>query len=196
MVHAPKDEAPAGETQGNQKEDPGRKEFVQGCAITLCLIGLGVGITLMVTSGRSSPATADTVPTVAAASWSPPLWLTGYWSSADDSFLVDAAPGVVAVMAYGDGQVLEYSIQEWSAERGDVFRLEASDGNTRSSGEWEHELTRRGYRDASEWAAQALNDDGTVAVEIAFRLAGAVSIILTVTVGEAEPVAVQLSRDE
>ena len=198
MVHAPKDEAPAGETQGEQKEEPSRKAVAQGCLITLCLIGLGVGITLVVTSGRPAPAPPETPPSVAGPLWSPPLWLIGYWSSEDDSFLAEAEPGVVSVVAYGAGQMLHYSIQEWSADRGDVFKMTASEGGISSSGEWGADLTRRGYRGDSgqEWAAQALNADGTVAIEIAFRPAGPSAVVLTVTVGGAEPVAVQLSRDE
>ena len=200
MVHAPKDESPApDEKQAEQeKAPPSRKDAALGCGFALCLVALGVAITLMVTS--EGPASvgeqAATEQTIAGPSWSPPQWLTGYWSSSDDSFLVEAEPGAVSVVAYGDGKTITYSIQEWTFERGDVFRLDAIGDETRNSGEWEHELTRRGYRDdGQEWAAQALNDDGTVAIEIAFRHAGSDSVMLLVTMGE-ERVVVPLERDE
>ena len=204
MVHAPKDGAPAGETQGEQKAKPSRKEAALGCGLTLCLVAIAVIGTLMAVGVlEMRPAVADPpaeqtadFSAVTPPTWVPPEWLSGYWSTSDNSFLVEAEPGAVTVIAYGDGKTITYSIQEWTRERGDVFRLDAIGDETRSTGEWEHELTRRGYRDdGQEWAAQALDDDGTVAVEIAFRHTGSDSVMLIVTMGE-ERVVVLLERDE
>ena len=206
MVHAPKDESPARDEKQDEQEKapPSRKDAALGCGLTLCLVAIAVIGTLMAVSVlETRPAIADPpaeqtadLSAVPPPSWEPPNWLSGYWSTSDNAFLVEAEPGAVTVVAHGDGKTITYTIQEWTRERGDVFRLDAIGDDTRSTGEWEHELTRRGYRDdGQEWVAQALNDDGTVGIEIAFRQAGADSVTLVVAMGE-ERVAVRLERDE
>ena len=198
----PNDETPQGEAQKNTSRDT-----AIGCGIVLCIVTIAVIITVMVTNGREArtsepplPAVTETSPQPAIdlsdvpPAWIPPEWLSGYWSSSDRSWQAAAEPGFVDVVVSGDEALVTYTIQDWSEQRGDVFTLHTVAGGHQGTVEWEQ--TVRGYRDDGQvWVAQALNDDGTLAVELSFRHIGADSVMLLVTMGS-DQVAVRLNRDE
>ena len=118
MVHTPKDESPARDEKQDEQEKapPSRKDAALGCGLTLCLVAIAVIGTRPAIADPPAEQTADL--SAVPPSWEPPNWLSGYWSTSDNAFLVEAEPGAVTVVAHGDGKTITYTIQEWTRERG------------------------------------------------------------------------------
>ena len=191
MVHAPKDGAPPGETQGEKKAEPSRKDAAFGCGLTLCLVAIAVIVTLMATGVLGSRQSREAVAEEPAFAWEPPAWLSGFWSSADRQWLVAAEPGIVDVTVTGGGATVSHFIEDTDA--GDVFTLWVSIDGNKSTTEWDN--TRRAEYPADRvWVAQAIAPDDSVAVELHIRRLSASTIEVTVTIGEDQATA-RLRRD-
>ena len=182
-----------------QRKADEERAAMKGCIWIVGIVAIAaVAIAVIATSYRPGDAHQTQPPAVVAEpsfSWSPPGWLLGYWSNADNRVQAAAEPGLLEITLVLDGSVVSATIQEWSDERGDVFAIVHLAQGTSTSTEWGN-TSREVLDDGLSYIAKAFTDDGVLVMSMQFRYAGQNTVEATLTFSEGEHYTETLSRDE